>query len=105
MKSAANTSPKATIPTKATIRPVAEDPVAEGADLLSYRRLDAFSGRSDTGGAVCGVGTKNRTEQRSLSIRVDIGDSETAFAASKPDWSILQDTRVAVVMQLGLDTP
>jgi hypothetical protein len=87
---------------------VALTPIAAVAQMRTYYHVgawDAFSGRSDSGGAVCGVGTTNRTEQRSLSIRFDIGGSETMFAASKPDWSIPQDTRVTVVMQIGLDTP
>jgi hypothetical protein len=66
---------------------------------------DAFSGRNDKGGAVCGIGVTQPTDNRRLSIQFDIGGTETVFSASKPDWSIPDNTRVAVVMQVGLNTP
>jgi hypothetical protein len=66
---------------------------------------DAFSGRNDKGGAVCGIGVTRPDDNRRLSIKFDIGGNETVFSASKPDWSIPDDTRVAVVIQVGLNTP
>jgi hypothetical protein len=66
---------------------------------------DAFSGRDEKGGAVCGVGYTNPNDNRRLSIRFEIGGSETVFSVSKPEWSIPDNTRVAVVMQIGLNTP
>jgi hypothetical protein len=83
-------------------------PAAAFGEMQTYYHAgawDAFSGRSDTGGAVCGVGTTNPSDHRRLSMRFDIGGGDTAFSASKPDWSIPADTHVTVVMQIGLNTP
>jgi hypothetical protein len=66
---------------------------------------DAFSGRDDKGGAVCGVGNTNPADNRRLSIRFQIGGTDTVLAASKPDWSIPDNTPVTVVMQIGLNPP
>lgn len=66
---------------------------------------DAFSGRNRNGGAVCGVGYTNPTDNRRLSISFDIGSTDTVFTASKPDWSIPDNTQIRVVMQVGLNTP
>jgi hypothetical protein len=66
---------------------------------------DAFSGRNDKGGAVCGIGNTNPTDSRRLSLGYDIGGTEMVFSASKPDWSIPDNTPVRVVMQVGLNTP
>jgi hypothetical protein len=66
---------------------------------------DAFSGRNRAGGAVCGVGYTNPSDNRRLSLAFDIGGADTTFSASKPDWAIPDNTRVPVVMQVGLNTP
>ncbi len=66
---------------------------------------DAFSGRSEAGGPVCGVGTTNPSDSRRFSLRFDIGGTETTLSASKPDWSVPDNTHVTVVMQVGLNTP
>jgi hypothetical protein len=66
---------------------------------------DAFSGRSDSGGAVCGIGSTNPADSRRLTLRFDIGGADTVVSASKPDWSIPDNTQVRVVMQVGLNTP
>jgi hypothetical protein len=66
---------------------------------------DAFSGRSSQGGPVCGVESTNRVDNRNLSIRFDIGGTDTTFAATKPSWSIPDGTRAVVVMQVGLNAP
>ncbi|WP_428535095.1 hypothetical protein [Rhodopila sp.] len=66
---------------------------------------DAFSGRNANGGAVCGVGTTNPADHRRLSIRFDIGGANRMFSATKPGWSIPDNTPIPVVMQLGLNTP
>jgi hypothetical protein len=87
---------------------IALTPVTALAQMQTYYRAgawDAFSGRSDTGGAVCGVGTTNPTDNQRLSIRFDIGGPDTIFSAGKPDWSIPADTHMTVVMQVGLNTP
>jgi hypothetical protein len=87
---------------------IALTPVAASAQMQTYYRVgawDAFSGKSDTGGAVCGIGTTNPSENRRLSIRFDIGGSDTTFSAGKPDWSIPANTHITVVMQVGLSIP
>jgi hypothetical protein len=66
---------------------------------------DAFSGRSSNGGAVCGIGNTNPSDKSRLSLHFDIGDPDTTFSASKPDWSIPDNTEVPVVIQVGLNTP
>jgi hypothetical protein len=83
-------------------------PMAAVAQIQTYYRAgvwDAFSGRTDRGGAVCGVGNTNPADNRRLSIRFEIGGANTLFSVSKPDWAIPDNTRVAVVMQIGLNTP
>ena len=83
-------------------------PAAGWAQVQTYYHAgawDAFSGRSETGGPVCGVGTTNPGDNRRLSMRFDIGGSDTTFTASKPSWSIPENTRITVVMQVGLNTP
>jgi hypothetical protein len=87
---------------------IALTPAAAVAQMQTYYHAgawDAFSGRGDTGGAVCGIGSTNPTDNRRLSIRFDIGGTDTAFSASKPDWSIPPNTHITVVMQFGLNTP
>lgn len=87
---------------------IALAPAAALAQMQTYYHVgawDAFSGRSDTGGAVCGIGNTNPTDNRRLSIRFDIGGADTTFSAGKPDWSIPANTRVTVVLQVGLNTP
>ena len=66
---------------------------------------DAFSGRDDKEGAMCGVSSTMPTDNRRLSLSFDIGGSDTGFSASKPDWAIPDNTRVTVVMQIGLNSP
>jgi hypothetical protein len=83
-------------------------PMAARAQIQTYYHAgvwDAFSGRTDTGRAVCGVGNTNPADRRRLSIRFDIGGTDTVFSASKPTWSIPDNTRVTVVMQVGLNPP
>ncbi len=65
----------------------------------------AFSGRNPTGAAVCGISTSDPSNTRDLSVRFDIGGTVTTFSASKPDWTIPDDTHVTVVMQVGLNLP
>ncbi len=83
-------------------------PAAARAQLQTYYHAgvwDAFSGRGDAGGPVCGVSTTNPANSRQFSIRYGIGGSTTALTASKPDWSVPENTHVTVVMQVGLNTP
>lgn len=83
-------------------------PSAAVAQLQTYYHAgvwDAFSGRNDKGGAVCGIGNTNPANSRRFSIRRDIGAAEAVFSVSKPDWTIPDNTRVTVVIQIGLSTP
>lgn len=83
-------------------------PTAAMAQIQTYYRSgtwEAFSGRNDKGGAVCGIDNTNPSDNRRVSIRFDIGASETVLSASKPDWAIPDGTRITVVMQVGLNTP
>ncbi|HBK08651.1 MAG TPA: hypothetical protein DDZ81_22830 [Acetobacteraceae bacterium] len=66
---------------------------------------DAISGRSETGGAVCGISTSAASNMQHFSIRFDIGGTDTTFSSSKPDWLIPDSTHVTVVMQVGLNVP
>ena len=78
------------------------------ADMTVYYHVgswDAFSGPGDDGKPVCGVGSTNPTDHRSLSIRYEVGGDTTLFQAKKPNWNIPQGTQITVVMQLGLDSP
>jgi hypothetical protein len=83
-------------------------PTAALAQMQTYYHVgtwDAFSGRNDKGSAECGIGNTNSTDNRRVTIRFDIGGTDTVATASKPDWSIPDGTRVTVVMQVGLNTP
>ena len=83
-------------------------PTAAMAQIQTYYRSgtwEAFSGRNDKGGAVCGIDNTNPSDNRRMSIRFDIGGSDTVLSASKPDWAIPDGTRITVVMQIGLNTP
>lgn len=66
---------------------------------------DAFSGTDTSGNTVCGVGTTIPTDNRSLSIRYQIGGDGVLFQAKKPGWNIPAGTQLSVVLQIGLDTP
>jgi hypothetical protein len=82
-------------------------PGAAVAQVRTYYRAgawDAFSGRNDKGGAECGIGT-TLPDLRRLTVQFTIGGTDTVFSASKPDWSIPDNTPVTVVMQIGLNTP
>jgi hypothetical protein len=83
-------------------------PAAALAQVQTYYHAgawDAFSGRSETGGAICGVGNTNAVTNGRLAIRFEIGGADTVLSASKPEWSVPANTRVTVVMQVGLNTP
>jgi hypothetical protein len=83
-------------------------PSAAIAQIQTYYHAgvwDAFSGRNEKGGAVCGIGNTNPTDNRRVSIRFDIGGTDTIITATKPDWAIPDGTQIRVVMQIGLNTP
>jgi hypothetical protein len=66
---------------------------------------DAFSGPGDEGKPVCGVGITNPADNRSFSLRYVIGSQNVIFEAKKPSWNIPAGTQIAVVLQIGLETP
>jgi hypothetical protein len=77
-------------------------------DTMIYYHIgswDAFSGRSDSGQPLCGIGTADPANGRSLSMRFALGGSAVEFTAGKPGWAIPVGTRMTVVMQLGSAAP
>ena len=78
------------------------------AEMTVYYRAggwDAFNGPGDNGKPVCGVGIVNPVDNRSFSLRFQIGGDTMTFQAKKPTWNIPDGTQMPVVMQIGLDTP
>jgi len=66
---------------------------------------DAFSGQGSDGKTVCGVGTTNPADNRSMSIRFVIGGEDVLFEVKKATWSIPSGTKLVVVMQVGANVP
>jgi hypothetical protein len=66
---------------------------------------DAFSGLGEDGKPVCGIGTTNPADERSFSLRFEIGGEIVTFRARKPTWNIPAGTLLSIVMQIGLNTP
>jgi hypothetical protein len=66
---------------------------------------DAFSGPGGDGRPVCGIGSTNPTDGRSLSLRFQIGGENVMFQAKKSTWNIPNGTEISVVLQVGLDAP
>jgi hypothetical protein len=66
---------------------------------------DAFTGTADDNRPVCGVGSTNPVDSRSISLRLEIGDDTVQFEARKPTWNIPADTPIQVVIQIGLEAP
>ncbi len=91
-----------------TMLAIATAPAAGLTQVQTYYHAgawDAFSGRDEKGGALCGVGNTSPDGERRLSMRFNIGGTATNFMVSKPDWTIPDGSRIAVVMQVGLNTP
>ena len=81
---------------------------AAHADSRTYYHVgswDAFSGQTADGKTVCGVGTTNTVDNRTVSIRFVIGGEDVLFEVKKPSWTIPAGTKIPVVMQLGLNVP
>jgi hypothetical protein len=66
---------------------------------------DAFTGSATNGKLVCGVGSTNPSDNRSISMRFEIGGDVVQFQAKKPTWNIPPNTPIAVVLQIGLESP
>jgi hypothetical protein len=61
---------------------------------------NAFSGTDAENQVVCGIGTENTADGRSLELSFVIGGNALDFQATKPSWSIPDGTQVPVVMQI-----
>ena len=66
---------------------------------------DVFSGTGTDGRQLCGIGHTNSTDGRAFSLRYIRGTEGITFVADKPTWHIPDGTKVAVVMQIGLNPP
>ena len=75
------------------------------ADLLSCRGVGRVQRPRRGGGPVCGVGTTNPLDSRRFVAAVRYRRQRTTLSASKPNWSVPDNTHVTVVMQVGLNTP
>lgn len=78
------------------------------AKLTVYSRIggwDVFKGTATDGKQVCGIGSTNPTDGRAFSLRYALGADSVTFVAAKPSWSIPNDLRVPVVVQVGLNRP
>jgi hypothetical protein len=79
-----------------------------GADMTVYYRAggwDAFSGPGESGKPVCGIGSTNPADNRSFSLRFQIGGENVTFQAKKPTWHMPVGTLLPVVVQIGLNAP
>ena len=66
---------------------------------------DAFTGTATNGKLVCGIGSTNPTDNRSISMRFEIDGDLVQFQAKKPTWNIPPNTPISVVLQIGLESP
>lgn len=66
---------------------------------------DAFTGTAADGKLVCGVGSTNPVDNRSISMRFNIGGEVVQFQTRKPTWNIPPNTPISVVLQIGLESP
>jgi len=66
---------------------------------------DAFTGTAANGKLVCGVGSTTPVDNRSISMRFEIGGDVMQFQSKKPTWDIPPNTPISVVLQVGLDSP
>jgi hypothetical protein len=66
---------------------------------------DAFTGTAANGKLVCGIGSTNPTDNRSISMRFEIDGDTVQFHAKKPTWNIPPNTPISVVLQIGLESP
>ncbi len=78
---------------------------AEVSVYLHTGNWDAFTGTAANGKLVCGVGSTNPADNRSISIRFEIGGDVVQFQAKKPTWNIPPNTPISVVLQIGLESP
>ena len=55
--------------------------------------------------AVCGIGTQNPTDGRSLTLTYTVGGSDLTVTASKPSWKIPDNTMLEADMQIDRNEP
>ncbi len=65
----------------------------------------AFTDKDDQGTAVCGIGTENTSDGRTLSLTYTIGSSDLTFTAAKPSWTIPEGTILEADMQIDRNEP
>ena len=78
-----------------------------GAALTTYYHAGSwhvFSGTDATNRLVCGLGTENAQDGRSLTITAVIGAPGLTFRAKKPTWTIPAGTSVPVILHIGRRT-
>lgn len=79
-----------------------------GAALTTYYHAGswhAFSGTDAANRLVCGIGTENAQDGRSLTITAVIGGQGLFFRAIKPSWAIPAGTPVPVLLRIGRGEP
>jgi hypothetical protein len=65
----------------------------------------AFTDKDDQGAAVCGIGTENPSDGRSLTLTYTIGGSDLTFTAAKSSWTIPEGTILEADMQIDGNGP
>jgi hypothetical protein len=65
----------------------------------------AFTDKTTDGKDVCGIGTTNPTDGRDLTLTYTIGGDNLDFHASKPNWTIPDNTQLNVTMQVDSNEP
>ncbi len=65
----------------------------------------AFTDKTAQGSAVCGIGTQNLADGRTLSLTYMIGGSDLTLHAVKPNWTIPDGTALGASVQIDLNPP
>src|ERR1700722_19783993 len=65
----------------------------------------AFTDKDSQGSTICGIGSTNPADGRTLSMTYTIGGSDLTIRADKPSWSIPSGTSVDASTQIDQNTP
>jgi len=65
----------------------------------------AFTDKDAQGAAVCGIGTENPSDGRSLTLTYTVGGSDLTFTAVKSSWTIPEGTILEADMQIAPNEP
>ncbi|MGH7153791.1 MAG: hypothetical protein ACREF3_07655 [Acetobacteraceae bacterium] len=65
----------------------------------------AFSGTDAQSREICGIGTENRQDGRTLNLTYPIGGETLYFEVHKPSWDIPQGTTIAVLVAINGGAP